>query len=376
MSSSNHSSGRRFGTRLTSYAPQLGPIVAMPGVMVVVALAVAGPRISETASAALFAADWSQPQTWAALLLKTGLTALSFLAVVVGGFAGHSVAGRNAVIPAALGGLAATGVQAGVLAGLVAGVFAGVVTLAFERVPVPPRWRGLISKLLFPLVTTTLTAFLIVGVVGQLLNDLSTWLHGELATLQFENTVAAGLVLGAMACADLGGMITRTAIGYGSVELGGGDPSKFSTLNMTMMAAVVAAGMVPPLALSLATLVRRSLFTDGERTYARTGWMFGAAFLPEGAIPFTLADPLRVLPSSMAGGAVTGALVMILGPTSRTPYGGVFALDETGRPVGFLLAVAAGVLTTTVLTVALKSLRLPARSTAKARPSGALATSA
>lgn len=115
--------------------------------------------------------------------------------------------------------------------------------------------------------------------------------------------------------------------------------------------------MVPALALPLATLVRRGLFTEGERSYARTGWLFGAAFLPEGAVPFALADPLRVMPASMAGGAVTGALVMILGPTSKQPYGGVFALGDTGRPLLLLLAVAGGVLTTTVLTVALKSLR-------------------
>ncbi|WP_051969244.1 fructose-specific PTS transporter subunit EIIC [Kitasatospora azatica] len=357
--------GRQFGTRLTSYAPQLGPIVAIPGVMVVIALAVAGPHISETASQALFTGDWSQSHTWAGMLLKTGLTALSFLAVAVAAAVGHSVAGRSAVIPAALGGLAATGVQAGVLAGLAAGAFAGVTTLALQRVPVPPRLHGLSSTVLFPLVTTVATSFLVIGVVGEFLNSLSEWLHGELAGLEFSNAVAAGAVLGAMACADLGGMVTRTAIGFGSVELGG-DPSRFSTLNMTLMAAVIAAGMVPGLALPLATLVRRGLFTEGERGYARTGWLLGAAFLPEGAIPFALADPLRVLPASMLGGAVTGALVMDLGATSKTPYGGVFALGETGRPLLFLLAVVAGVLTTTALTVGLKSLPFaaPARATA------------
>ncbi|MGJ5895432.1 fructose-specific PTS transporter subunit EIIC [Streptomyces niveiscabiei] len=353
-------SGHRLATRLTGYAPQLGPLVAIPGVMVVLALAVGGLHLSDSASQLLFTGDWSRLDTWAALLLKTGLTALVFLPVAVAGLVAHSLAGRPAVVPAAVGGLTAAGVQAGVLAGLAAGVCAGFVTLALGRVPVPARWRGAASAWLFPLVTTVVTAFLVLGVVGELLNSLSGRLHGELAYLQFENTVATGLILGAMACADLGGMITRTAIGYGAVELSGGDPARFSTLNMTMMAAVIAAGMVPALALPLATLVRRGLFGDEERSYAKAGWLLGAAFLPEGAVPFALADPLRVIPASMAGGAVTGALVMILGPTSRSPYGGAFGLGDTGRPLQFLLALAGGVVITVLLTVALKSLRLPA----------------
>ncbi|WP_405765326.1 fructose-specific PTS transporter subunit EIIC [Streptomyces sp. NBC_01538] len=365
--------GRQFGTRLTAYAPQLGPIVAIPGVMVVLALVLAGPELSNTASQFLSTADWSQSQTWASLLFKCGLSALSFLPVVVAGYVAHGVAGRPAIVPAAVGGLAAAGIQGGALAGLAAGVFAGLLTLAFQRVTVPPRWQGLTSTWLFPLVTTVAGVFLIIGVVGALLNLLGGWLHGQLAGLQFENTVATGLLLGAMACADLGGMITKTAIGFGAVELSGDDPTRFSTLNMTMMAAVIAAGMVPALALPLATVVRRGLFTEGERSYAKTGWLFGAAFLPEGAVPFALADPLRVMPASMAGGAVTGALVMILGPTSKEPYGGVFALGDTGRPLLFLLAVAGGVLTTTVLTVALKSVRFtaPAGVTGTALAAGA-----
>ncbi|MFM9442680.1 fructose-specific PTS transporter subunit EIIC [Streptomyces acidiscabies] len=352
--------GPRLATRLTGYAPQLAPLVAIPGVMVVLALAVGGPHLSDSASQLLFTGDWTQLRTWAALLLKTGLTALAFLPAAVAGLVAHSLAGRPAVVPAAVGGLAAAGVQGGVLSGLAAGACAGFVTLALGRVTVPPRWRGAASAWLFPLVTTVVTAFLVLGVVGELLDSLGGWLHDQLAFLQFENTVATGLVLGAMACADLGGVITRTAIAYGAVELSGGDPTRFSTFNMTIMAAVIAAGMVPALALPLATLVRRGLFSQEERDYAKAGWLLGAAFLPEGAVPFALADPLRVIPASVAGGAVTGALVMILGPTSKAPYGGAFALGDTGRPLLFLLAVAAGVLITVVLTVALKSLGLPA----------------
>ncbi|QNP68995.1 sugar phosphotransferase [Streptomyces roseirectus] len=274
--------GPRLAARLTGYAPQLGPLVAIPGVMVVLALAVGGSHLSDSASQLLFTGDWTQLRTWAALLLKTGLTALAFLPVAVAGLVAHSLAGRAAVVPAAVGGLAAAGVQGGVLSGLAAGACAGFVTLGLGRVTVPARWRGVASAWLFPLVTTVVTAFLVLGVIGELLNSLSGWLHNELASLQFENTVATGLVLGAMACADLGGVITRTAIAYGAVELSGGDPTRFSTLNMTMMAAVVAAGMVPALALPLAALVRRSLFSQEERDYAKGAGCSGRPSCPRG----------------------------------------------------------------------------------------------
>jgi hypothetical protein len=162
---------------------------------------------------------------------------------------------------------------------------------------------------------------------------------------------------GLMASSDLGGLITKTAFTFGAVQLSGPDPSKFTPLNMTVMAAVVAAGMVPPLAMTLATVVRRGLFTEAERRYGRVSWLFGAAFIPESAAPFALADPLRVIPASMAGGAVTGTLVMQLCSTISYPRGGVFVADRLGEPLLFAAAVAAGVITAAALTIGLKSLR-------------------
>jgi PTS system fructose-specific IIC component len=202
-----------------------------------------------------------------------------------------------------------------------------------------------------------LTAFVMYTVVGTGLQHLTGWLHVKLAQLQFENLVVLGLVLGLLSCCDLGGAISKTAFGYGTVMLEGSDPSKFGPLNMTIMATVVAAVMVPPIAMSVATLVRGELFSDSERSFGKVSWLFGAVALSEGTIPFALSDPLRVLPASMAGGAVTGALVTTFSATISYPFGGIFAADLIGKPLLFAVAVAAGVFTTTLSVLGLKSLR-------------------
>lgn len=129
--------------------------------------------------------------------------------------------------------------------------------------------------------------------------------------------------------------------------------------SLKVMAAVMAAGMVPPLAMALATTVRGRLFTKAERENGKAAWVLGASFITEGAIPFAAADPLRVIPSAMAGGAVTGALSMAFGCTLRAPHGGIFVVPLIGQPFLYLLAIAAGTGVSTALVVLLKGLRKP-----------------
>jgi PTS system fructose-specific IIC component len=139
---------------------------------------------------------------------------------------------------------------------------------------------------------------------------------------------------------------------------------------MKIMAAVMAAGMVPPLAMALATTVRGKLFTQTERENGKAAWVLGASFISEGAIPFAAADPLRVIPASMAGGAVTGALSMAFGATLRAPHGGIFVVPLIGNPLLYLVAIAAGVCVTTALVVVLKGMRKPAPGAAPASGEG------
>ncbi|MFG2781480.1 fructose-specific PTS transporter subunit EIIC [Streptomyces prunicolor] len=341
---------------LTANVPHFGPYVAIAAAMNVLALALGGTGLTDTADQILGTGDWTQLHTWAALLLKIGISGLGFLPVGVAAYVAYGVAGRPALVPGLLGGMAAMGMEGGLLVGLTAGLIAGATTLALQRVPVPAKTPAALVPFLASLITSA-AVFVLADV---LLNPLTTWLHQKMAYLEFHDTALLGVFLGLMVCSDLGGMISKTAVAFGTVGVSGYDASKFSPIDMTIMAAVVAAGMVPPLALTLATLVRRTLFTDAERTYGKASWLFGATFVPEGAIPFALADPLRVIPASMAGGAVSGALTMTLNPTISVPYGGVLAVGDMGKPLLFAVAVAAGVLVTAGTAIALKTLRRPA----------------
>ncbi|MEV4860169.1 sugar phosphotransferase [Streptomyces ossamyceticus] len=358
--------GTRLGRSLVSGTPYLGALTALAAGLTVLGLAVSGTTVGEWAELALQNGDWTDTSTWAALLYLTGSTTLKTLPLVVAVYVAHGMAGRSAVIPAFIGGVATTIVQTGVLGGLVAGVIAGAAILALQRIPVTRALQST-TTVLFPLLATVATALVSLSLVSSLLDILTKWLYIQATVMEFKNTLVVGLILGLMACSDVGGVIAKTAFAFGAVELAGQDPSKFNPLHMSVMAAIVAAGMVPPLAMTLATLVRRKLFTESERRYGKISWLFGAAFIPEGTAPFALADPLRVIPASLAGGAVTGTLVMQFGSTISYPRGGVFAADQIGQPLLFAAAVAAGVLTTAALTIGLKSLRrtAPAASTAR-----------
>lgn len=358
--------GNRLSRCLVSGAPYLGVLIALAAGLIVLSFAISGPHVSEWAPSALSDGAWTEPQKWAAVLYSTGLTTMMSLPPVIAAYVAYSTADRSAVIPGFLGGVAVIIVEGGMLGGVIAGVTAGAAVLALKRIPVTRALQAT-TAVLFPLLATVVTAFVTFAVVGPLLHVLTGVLYNKMAALQFQSTLVVGLVLGLMVSSDLGGLITKTAFGFGAVLLSGPDPTKFTPLSMTIMAAIMAAGMVPPLAMTLATVVRRSLFTDTERRYGKISWLFGAAFIPEGAAPFALADPLRVIPASMAGGAVTGALVMQLGSTVSYPRGGVFAAGQLGEPLLFAAAVAAGVLTTTAVTIGLKSLRrtVPAANTAR-----------
>ena len=164
------------------------------------------------------------------------------------------------------------------------------------------------------------------------------------------SAVLLGIILGLMMCFDLGGPVNKAAYLFGTAGLSAGDEA-----SLKIMAAVMAAGMVPPIALSIATLVRPRVFTPAEQENGKSSWLLGLSFVSEGAIPFAAADPLRVIPSMMAGGAVTGALSMLFGAGSRAPHGGVFVLFAIDPKIGWLIAIIAGVIVSAAAVVLLKT---------------------
>ncbi|MFJ2851118.1 PTS fructose transporter subunit IIABC [Streptomyces rubiginosohelvolus] len=344
-----------FGVRLRTYlmsgVSYMVPFVAAGGLLIALSFAIGGYEIASAKSVADHFV-WGEADSWAALLNQIGSAAFAFLVPVLAGYIAYGMADRPALVPGFVGGSIALTVNAGFLGGLVAGLLAGAVVMAIQRVPVHATLRGIMPVLVIPLIASAVVGFLMFIVVGKpiasLQNALTDWLNG----LSGSNAVILGVVLGLMMCFDMGGPLNKVAYAF---AVGGlADPTYGS---LKVMAAVMAAGMVPPLAMALATTVRKKLFTKTERENGRAAWALGASFITEGAIPFAAADPLRVIPSVMAGGAVTGALSMAFGATLRAPHGGVFVVPLIGEPFLYLLAIAAGTLVATALVVLLKGAR-------------------
>lgn len=351
-SSADHA---HFGVRLRTYlmsgVSYMVPFVAAGGLLIALSFAIGGYEIASAKSVADHFV-WGEADSWAALLNQIGSAAFGFLVPVLAGYIAYGMADRPALVPGFVGGAIALTVNAGFLGGLVAGLLAGAVVMAIQRVPVHPTLRGIMPVLVIPLIASATVGFLMFIVVGKpiasLQNALTDWLDG----LSGSNAVILGVVLGLMMCFDMGGPLNKVAYAF---AVGGlADPTPGS---LKVMAAVMAAGMVPPLAMALATTVRKRLFTRTEQENGRAAWVLGASFITEGAIPFAAADPLRVIPSVMAGGAVTGALSMAFGATLRAPHGGVFVVPLIGEPFLYLLAIAAGTLVATALVVLLKGAR-------------------
>ncbi|WP_405551018.1 fructose-specific PTS transporter subunit EIIC [Streptomyces microflavus] len=347
--------GAHFGVRLRTYlmsgVSYMVPFVAAGGLLIALSFAIGGYEIVDAKSVADHFV-WGQLDSWAALLNQIGSAAFGFLVPVLAGYIAYGMADRPALVPGFVGGAIALTVDAGFLGGLVAGLLAGAVVMAIQRVPVHATLRGIMPVLVIPLVASAVVGFLMFIVVGKpiaaLQSALTDWLNG----LSGSNAVILGVVLGLMMCFDMGGPLNKVAYAF---AVGGlADPTDGS---LKVMAAVMAAGMVPPLAMALATTVRKKLFTKTERENGRAAWVLGASFITEGAIPFAAADPLRVIPSVMAGGAVTGALSMAFGCTLRAPHGGIFVVPLIGEPFLYLLAIAAGTLVATALVVLLKGAR-------------------
>ncbi|WP_406460537.1 fructose-specific PTS transporter subunit EIIC [Streptomyces sp. NBC_00111] len=351
--------GVRLRTYLMSGVSYMVPFVAAGGLLIALSFAIGGYEIASAKSVADHFV-WGEAAGWAALLNQIGTAAFGFLVPVLAGYIAYGMADRPALVPGFVGGSVALTVDAGFLGGLVAGLLAGAVVMAIQRVKVHPTLRGIMPVLVIPLLASIAVGFLMFIVVGKpiasLQNALTDWLNG----LSGSNAVILGVVLGLMMCFDMGGPLNKVAYAF---AVGGlADPTPGS---LKVMAAVMAAGMVPPLAMALATTVRRGLFTRTERENGRAAWVLGASFITEGAIPFAAADPLRVIPSVMAGGAVTGALSMAFGCTLRAPHGGVFVVPLIGEPFLYLLAIAVGTAVSTALVVVLKGMR---RTPASAAP--------
>ncbi|GAA2906097.1 fructose-specific PTS transporter subunit EIIC [Streptomyces mexicanus] len=356
-------SGEGYGTKLRKWlmsgVSYMVPFVAAGGLLIALGFAIGGYKINKAPSV-MDHFVWTQADSWAALLFQIGGVAFAFLVPVLAGYIAYGMADRPGLVPGFVGGSIALTINAGFLGGLAAGLISGGVVMAIQKVRIPAALRGIMPVVVIPLISSAVVGFLMFVVIGKPIataqRAMTDWLNGLTGT----NAVLLGALLGLMMCFDLGGPVNKVAYTFATAGIAVSEPSDSA---MKIMAAVMAAGMVPPLAMALATTVRGRLFNRTERENGKAAWVLGISFISEGAIPFAAADPLRVIPSSMVGGALTGALSMTFGATLRAPHGGIFVVPLIGNPLLYLVAVAAGVCTTTALVVVLKTLRKPAPGT-------------
>ncbi|BEO76650.1 PTS fructose transporter subunit IIBC [Serratia marcescens] len=296
----------------------------------------------------------------AALMQIGGGSAFALMVPVLAGFIAFSIADRPGLTPGLIGGMLAVSTGAGFLGGIIAGFLAGYVAKAISsKLRLPQSMETLKPILIIPLVASLITGLIMIYVVGtpvaKIMEGLTHWLQ----SLGTANAVLLGAILGGMMCTDMGGPVNKAAYAFGVALL--------SSSVYAPMAAIMAAGMVPPLAMGLATLLARRKFPKSEQEGGKAALVLGLCFITEGAIPFAARDPMRVLPCCIAGGALTGALSMAFGAKLMAPHGGLFVLLIPGAisPVLlYLVAIAAGTLLAGVAYALLKRAEVPAASVA------------
>ncbi|WP_369256354.1 PTS fructose transporter subunit IIABC [Geodermatophilus amargosae] len=266
-----------------------------------------------------------------------GQAAFGFLVPALAGYIAFAIADRPGIVPGFVVGAVSVSVGAGFIGGLVGGIIAGFAARWIASWKLPAGVRGLQPVVIIPLLATLISSGIMAVLLGRplaaALTGLGNWLNGLTGT----SAVLLGIILGLMMCFDLGGPVNKAAYVFATTGLAAG-----SGAPLVIMATVMAAGMVPPLAMALSTAVRPRLYTPAERDNGKAAWLLGASFISEGAIPFAAADPFRVIPSMMLGGATTGAIVAASGVELRAPHGGIFVFFAMNGVLMFVVALVVG----------------------------------
>lgn len=276
--------------------------------------------------------------SFAASLKQIGVAAFTLMVPMLAGYIAYSIADRPGLTPGLIGGLLAAQLQAGFLGGLVAGFLAGYIALFLaKKVKLPSSLEALKPILIIPLLASLAVGLIMIYIVGHPVAELFDLLKEFLATMGTTNAMIMGVVLGSMMCIDLGGPINKAAYAF-TVGL-------LTSQTYEPMAITMAAGMVPPLGMAIATFLAKNKFAKSEQDAGKAAIVLGLCFISEGAIPFAAKDPIRVIPCTIAGGAVTGALVAMFKCQLVTPHGGIIALvipNAINHPLQYLIAIAVG----------------------------------
>ena len=282
-----------------------------------------------------------------ALMDIGGGAAFHLMIAVFAGYVAFSIADRPGLAVGLIGGMLATTAGAGILGGIVAGFLAGyTVKFLNQIIQLPPSLTSLKPILILPLLGSAIVGLAMIYLINPPVKSLMDALVHWLNTMGQTNAIILGIILGTMMCADMGGPVNKAAYTFG-VGL-------IASQQYMPMAAVMAAGMVPPIGMAIATLLARKKFNTNQQDAGKASFVLGLCFISEGALPFVAADPVRVIISSILGGATAGALSMSLGITLQAPHGGLFVIPFVSQPLMYLAAIAIGSLITGVVYATIK----------------------
>ncbi|WP_222593550.1 PTS fructose transporter subunit IIABC [Aeromicrobium flavum] len=372
----DENAGRKLQRWLLTGVSYMIPFVAAGGLLIALGFLLAGYDVTDTAGDVLASNSLANLPAagehalfdsgllyyLGALIFLLGSWAFSFLVPALAGYIAYAIADRPGIAPGFVMGYAATQIGvtdtnpngAGFIGGIVGGLLAGLVAAWFTRRGVPRWLAGLMPVVVIPLVTTLVVGMALILVLAKPLAWLNETLVDGLNSMTGNSAILLGAVLGLMMCFDLGGPVNKAAYVFAVTGLSTTGALEAGSSQAKIMAAVMLAGMVPPLAMALSTALRPKLYTPAERENGKAAWLLGASFISEGAIPFAAADPLRVLPAMMAGGVVTGALSMATGVTMMAPHGGVFVFFAVDKVLWFFVSLVIGTLVAGFLVTALK----------------------
>jgi len=279
----------------------------------------------------------------AALMTIGGGSAFALMIPIFAGYISYSIADRPGLVPGMVGGMLASSIGAGFLGGIIAGFLAGyTVEFLKKHIKLPKSMSGLMPVLVLPVLSSLIVGLLMIYIIGGPASSINVGMSNWLSSMSGVNSILLGLIIGLMMAFDMGGPVNKAAYTFGVGTLVAGQTSM-------VMAAVMAAGMVPPLGVALATVIAKNKFNKEEKEAGKAAWALGASFITEGAIPFAAGDPIRVIPSIMAGAAVTGALSMLFKSGLAVPHGGIFVLLIPGAVSNlfmYIVSIAVGTVVT------------------------------
>ena len=328
--------GHQIYKHLMNGVSHMLPFVVGGGILIAIAFLIDGFSVDLNSLPADQRANFGTITQAAALFKGIGGTAFGFMLPILAGFIAMSIADRPGLAVGFVGGSIAANGTSGFLGALVAGFVAGYIVLLLKKVfsKLPESLDGMKPVLLYPLLGIFLVGVIMQFIVEPPIGALNTAINNGLNGLNGASAVVLGVLLGGMMSVDMGGPVNKAAYVFGTASIAAG--------NYNIMAAVMIGGMVPPIAIALATIFFKNKFTAEERKAGPTNFIMGLSFITEGAIPFAASDPLHVLPACVVGSAVAGGLSMAFGCTLMAPHGGIFVVPTIGNPLMYLVALVIG----------------------------------